>query len=46
MHCSGVSGRVSLIVTGGLRVPADFIKTTAMGADGVALANASIQAAG
>lgn len=42
----GVSGEVTLIVTGGLRTPADFIKAMALGADGVALANASIQAVG
>ena len=42
----GVSGDVTLIVTGGLRVPADFIKALALGADGIALANAAIQAVG
>jgi len=40
------SGRVTLIVTGGLRTPADCIKALALGADGIALANASIQAIG
>lgn len=42
----GVSGQVTLIITGGLRTPADFIKAMALGADGIALANASIQAVG
>ena len=40
------SGRVTLIVTGGLRMPMDFVKAMALGADGVALANAAIQAVG
>ena len=40
------SGRegVTLIITGGLRTPADFIKALCLGADGVALANSAIQA--
>ncbi|MFC2186700.1 glutamate synthase-related protein [Peijinzhouia sedimentorum] len=37
---------VTLIATGGIRVPADFIKAMALGADGVALANSAIQAVG
>jgi len=37
---------VSLIITGGLRHPADFAKAMALGADGVAIANAAIQAIG
>ncbi len=37
---------VSLVITGGLRVPADFVKALAMGADAVALANSAIQAIG
>ncbi len=36
----------SLIITGGLRHPADFAKAMALGADGVALSNAAIQAIG
>ena len=37
---------ITLIATGGLRMPEDFIKAMAMGADGVALANSAIQAVG
>jgi len=42
----GESGRVTLIVTGGLRVPSDFVKAMALGADGVALSNSAMQAIG
>jgi len=37
---------VTLIITGGLRTPDDFVKALALGADGVALANSAIQAVG
>jgi len=37
---------VTLFITGGLRTPADFIKALCLGADGVAIANAAIQAVG
>ena len=37
---------VTLIATGGLRVPADFAKALALGADGVAVSNSAIQAIG
>ena len=37
---------VTLIITGGLRTPADFIKALCLGADGIAIANAAIQAIG
>ena len=37
---------VTLIVTGGLRVPEDFIKAMALGADGIALSNSALQAIG
>ena len=42
----GQSGRVTLIITGGLRTPADFAKALALGADGVAVSNAALQAIG
>ncbi len=42
----GASGRVTLIVTGGLRVPMDFVKALALGADGVAISNSAMQAIG
>ena len=42
----GKSGRVTLIATGGLRTPPDFAKALALGADGIALANAAMQAIG
>ena len=37
---------ISLIITGGLRKPADFAKALALGADAVAVSNAAIQAIG
>ena len=40
------SGRVTLIITGGLRVPMDFVKAMALGADGIAIANSAMQAIG
>ena len=46
-HLDRSVGRdVTLIVTGGLRTDADFCKALALGADGVAIANAAIQAIG
>ncbi len=42
----GASGRVTLIITGGLRVPSDFVKALALGADGVAIANSAMQSIG
>jgi glutamate synthase domain-containing protein 2 len=37
---------ITLIITGGLRTESDFVKALALGADGVAIANAAIQAIG
>ncbi|MBK8131018.1 MAG: Rieske 2Fe-2S domain-containing protein [bacterium] len=42
----GVSGQVTLIITGGLRIESDFVKALALGADGVAIANSAMQAIG
>jgi glutamate synthase domain-containing protein 2/CDGSH-type Zn-finger protein len=39
-------GDVTLIITGGLRTPADFVKALALGADGIAIANTAMQAIG
>jgi len=43
---SAGAGHVTLIITGGLRIPADFAKAMALGADGVAVSNAAMQAIG
>lgn len=40
------AGDVTLVITGGLRVAADFAKAMALGADAVAVANSAIQAIG
>lgn len=40
------SGNVTLIITGGLRVPIDFVKALALGADGVAVSNSAMQSIG
>ncbi|MGF1723487.1 glutamate synthase-related protein [Photobacterium nomapromontoriensis] len=42
----GMSNNVTLIITGGLRTPADFIKALALGADGIAIANSAMQSIG
>lgn len=46
LDAQGASGRVTLIVTGGLRLPIDFVKALALGADGVAIANSAMQSIG
>jgi glutamate synthase domain-containing protein 2 len=40
------AGKVTLIITGGLRTESDFVKALALGADAVAVANSAIQAIG
>lgn len=42
----GARDGVTLLITGGLRTPADFIKALALGADGIALSNSALQAIG
>lgn len=37
---------ITLVITGGLRTPADFIKALALGADAIAVSNAAMQAIG
>jgi glutamate synthase domain-containing protein 2 len=37
---------VTLVATGGLRVPSDFVKAMALGADAIAISNSAIQAIG
>ncbi len=46
LDAQGASGRVTLIITGGLRVPVDFVKALALGADGIAVSNSAMQAIG
>ena len=43
---SSDAGDVTLVITGGLRVPADFAKALALGADAIAVSNAALQAIG
>ena len=46
-HLDGAERKdVTLVITGGLRKPADFAKALALGADAVAVANSAIQAIG
>ncbi|MCW8329291.1 glutamate synthase-related protein [Photobacterium sp. SDRW27] len=42
----GMSDNVTLIITGGLRTPVDFVKAMALGADGIAIANSAMQSIG
>jgi len=37
---------VTLVITGGLRTPADYVKALALGADAIAVSNAAMQAVG
>ena len=45
-HLDRTRPDVTLVITGGLRKPADFIKALALGADAIALSNAAMQAIG
>jgi methylamine---glutamate N-methyltransferase subunit C len=45
LDASGAT-QVTLIITGGLRAEADFVKAMALGADGVAISNSALQAIG
>ena len=45
-HLDGTRPDVSLVITGGLRTPADFVKAMAMGADAIAVSNSAMQAIG
>ncbi len=46
-HLDRRTGReVTLVITGGLRMPEDFVKAMALGADAIAVANSAIQAVG
>jgi glutamate synthase domain-containing protein 2/nitrite reductase/ring-hydroxylating ferredoxin subunit len=46
-HLDGAGATdVTLVITGGLRTPADFAKALALGADAIAVSNAALQAIG
>ena len=45
-HLDASGRNVSLIITGGLRKPADYVKAMALGADAIAVSNAAMQAIG
>ncbi|GAB5535924.1 MAG: glutamate synthase-related protein [Rubricoccaceae bacterium] len=46
-HLDAIDRRdITLVITGGLRTPADFIKALALGADAIAVSNAAMQAIG
>ncbi|MFT4705557.1 MAG: glutamate synthase domain-containing protein 2/nitrite reductase [Bradymonadia bacterium] len=45
-HLDKQKSEMTLIITGGLRTPADFAKALALGADGIAVSNAALQAIG
>lgn len=44
LNKQGANGKVTLIIIGGLRVPSDFVKALALGADGIAVSNSAMQA--
>jgi len=45
-HLDNSGSAVTLIASGGLRLPEDFVKAMALGADGIAVANSAMQAIG
>ena len=45
-HLDKTDKDISLVITGGLRIPADFAKALALGADAIAVSNSAIQAIG
>jgi glutamate synthase domain-containing protein 2 len=45
-HLDSTDSNVTLVITGGLRTHADFVKALALGADAIALSNAPMQAIG
>ena len=45
-HLDASDKNVTLVITGGLRKPADFIKAMALGADAIAVSNSAMQAIG
>jgi glutamate synthase domain-containing protein 2 len=45
LDASGKTG-ITLVITGGLRLPVDFVKALALGADAVAVSNSALQAIG
>jgi glutamate synthase domain-containing protein 2/CDGSH-type Zn-finger protein len=45
-HLDAAGSKATLVITGGLRVPEDFVKALALGADAIAIANSAIQAVG
>ena len=46
LDSKGQTGKVTLVITGGLRTPVDFVKALALGADAVAVSNSAMQAIG
>ncbi|MEL6363256.1 MAG: glutamate synthase-related protein [Pseudomonadota bacterium] len=45
-HLDRTQPDVTLVITGGLRLPEDFVKALALGADAIAVSNAAMQAIG
>ncbi|MFY0610346.1 MAG: Rieske 2Fe-2S domain-containing protein [Hyphomicrobiaceae bacterium] len=46
-HLDGLGRKdITLVITGGLRKPADFVKALALGADAIAVSNSAMQAIG